>query len=244
MPRGKTEFASMPVFAMFLPFLAAVAQQTGAPITVKAYPWAPFISPMGEPFRSHSADDDPFVRWFRQADRNSDGFLTADEMSRDAVRFFERLDEDHDGKLGSEEVVAYETDIAPEVQVNSSWKRTRKDAAAEPMSDGERRDRRRRGDSVDGYHPDGLQGAARYGLLNIPEPVTGADLDLNGTVTIDEFRRSAVYRFQLLDTQRQGRLTMRELESRIPSRPDAKRRAKNRSDAVDTRIGIPLPGGN
>ena len=237
----------MPVFAIFLPFLASVAQQGGPPITVKAYPWAPFISPMGEPFRARSTNDDPFVRWSRQADRDGDGFLTADEMRGDAVRFFERLDSDHDGKINSEELVAYETEIAPEVQVNSNWKRTWVESAAKAQSgdDGDRRDRRRRrGDSVDGYHIDGLQGAARYGLLNIPEPVAGADLDLNGIVTIDEFRRSAVYRFQLLDTQRQGRLSLPELETRIPSRPDPKRRAKRRNDAADTRIGVPLPEGN
>jgi Ca2+-binding EF-hand superfamily protein len=237
----------MPVFAIFLPFLASVAQQGGPPITVTAYPWAPFISPMGEPFRARSTNDDPFARWFRQADHDGDGFLTADEMRTDAVRFFERLDSDRNGKINSEELVAYETEIAPEVQVNSNWKRTRLEAAADKQSDVDRDRRegkRRRGDRVDGYHPDGLQGAARYGLLNIPEPVAGADLDLNGTVTIDEFRRSAGYRFQLLDTEHQGRLTLRELESRIPSRPDAKRRVKRRNEGVDTRIGVSLPEGN
>jgi len=233
-------------FTVFLQLLASVAQQGGQPIMVTAHPWAPFISPMGEPFRSLSKADDPFVRWFREADRNGDGFLTADEMRADAVRFFERLDSNHDGKIDSEELVTYEMQIAPEVQVNSNWKRTRQANLAEPEPgpDGDRRKRQRGDNGIDGYQIDGLQGAARYGLLNIPEPVAGADLDLNGSITLDEFGRSAVYRFQLLDSDRQGKLTLQGLESLIPSRPDARRRAKRRDDAVDTRIAIPIPEGN
>jgi hypothetical protein len=135
--------------------------------------------------------------------------------------------------------------VAPEVQVNSNWKRTRQANLAERQS-GTKGDRRRqRGDNgIDGYQIDGLQGAARYGLLNIPEPVAGADLDIDGSITLDEFGRSAVYRFQLLDRDHRGRLTLGELESLIPSRPHAGRRAKSRDDAVDTRIAIPIPDGN
>ncbi len=36
-----------------LPILAAAAQ-ADEPVMVTAYPWAPFISPMGEPFRGRS----------------------------------------------------------------------------------------------------------------------------------------------------------------------------------------------
>jgi Ca2+-binding EF-hand superfamily protein len=230
---------------MILPLLIAVAQESDAPISVTAYPWAPYISPMGEPFRSQAKNDDPFVRWFRQADRNHDGFLTSDEMVADGERFFETIDSNHDGKIDAEELVTYEFKVAPEVQVNSNWKETREAAAAE-RSNGERgkRDRnRRRGDNgVDGYQINGLQGAARYSLLNIPEPVAGADLDLNGNITLDEFRRSAAYRFQLLDSNRQGKLTLPELESLLPSRPHAGQRSKPRKDIADPRVGLPFPG--
>jgi Ca2+-binding EF-hand superfamily protein len=236
----------MHVFAVILPVLAYVAQDSGPPITVTGSPWAPFVSPMGEPFRSRSPDDDPFARWFHQADSNQDGMITAVEMRADASRFFQALDTNHDGEIDSEEIVFYEQEIAPEVQVNSNWKLSRQAAAADRQSGASRgeRKRRRTRDNVDGYQIDGLQGAARYGLLNLPQPVVGADADFNRKITLDEFTRAASYRFRLLDTRQAGRLTLAELETLIPARPKAGRRVKRPKDAVDTRIGVPLPEEN
>jgi Ca2+-binding EF-hand superfamily protein len=232
-----------------IPFLVAAAQaeEPPKPITVTGYRWAPFLSPMGEPFRSRTPDDDPFARWFHQADGNQDGMLTADEMRADAERFFAALDVDRDGRIDSEERMAYESKIAPEVQVNSDWKRTRQEAAAEARSgdDSDRGSRRRRwSNEIDGYQLDGLQGAARYGLLNLPEPVAGADANFDRFVSLDEFRRAASYRFQLLDKDRSGRLTLKTLEVLLPSRPKEGRRVKRPKNAVDTRIGLPLPEGD
>src|ERR1044072_3997326 len=165
----------MLLFALILAS-AAPADESSKPITVTAHPWAPFVSPMGEPFRSPSPDDDPLARWFRQADGNQDGMLTSEEMRADAERFFARLDADQDGRIDSEERMTYENEIAPEGQSSSQWERPRQEIAAEGRSGGARRDRRRRWDKkIDGYQVDGLQGAARYGLLNLPEPVSGAD---------------------------------------------------------------------
>jgi len=234
---------------LFVLILASAAQteEPSKPITVTAYPWAPFVSPMGEPFRSRAPDDDPFARWFHQADGNQDGVLTADEMRFDAERFFSRLDGNRDGRIDSEERMTYESEIAPEVQSNSQWKRTRQETAAEARSgdDSDRRDRRRRWDKyIDGYQLDGLQGAARYGLLNIPEPVAGADADFDRFVSLEEFRRAAAYRFQLLDSDRSGRLTLPNLQVLLPSRPKDGRRIKRPKNAVDTRIGIPVPMGD
>ena len=234
----------MLLFALILAS-AAQADEPSRPITVTAYPWAPFVSPMGEPFRSRSREDDPFPRWFRQADGNQDGLLTADEMRADAERFFARLDGNRDGRIDSEERMTYENEIAPEVQSNSQWKQTRQEIAAEALSGDNRRDRRKRWDkNIDGYQLDGLQGAARYGLLNLPEPVSGADADFNRIITLDEFRSAALYRFQLLDSDRSGRLTIQNLEALIPSRPKDGRRVKRSKNAVDTRVGLPLPAGN
>lgn len=234
-----------------IPFLASAAQaQTedqSAPIIVRAYPWAPFISPMGEPFRSRAPDDDPFARWFHQADRNQDGVITADEMRADAERFFTRLDANQDGRIDSEERMAYESEIAPEVQSSSRWKQTRQEMAAEPRSDddSEQGDRRRRwAKDIDGYHPDGLQGAARYGLLNLPEPVAGADADFDRFVSLEEFRSAAAYRFQLLDSDRSGRLTFDKLKVLLPTRPKEGQRVKRPKNAHDTRVGLPLPEEN
>ena len=232
---------------LFVLILASAAQadEPSRPITVTAYPWAPFVSPMGEPFRSRSRDDDPFARWFRDADGNQDGVLTADEMRADAERFFTRLDANQDGRIDSEERMTYESEIAPEVQSNSQWKQTRQEIAAEALSGDDRRDRRRRWDkNIDGYQLDGLQGAARYGLLNLPEPVSGADADFNRIITLDEFRSAALYRFQLLDSDRSGRLTFQKLEVLVPSRPKDGRRVKRPKNAVDTRVGLPLPARN
>lgn len=236
------------LFAL-ISFLASTAQteEPPAPIIVRAYPWAPFISPMGEPFRSRAPDDDPFARWFHEADRDQDGMLTADEMRADAERFFAKLDVNQDARIDSEERMTYEMEIAPEVQSSSKWKLTRQESAAQPPSDDgtERSERRRRwANDIDGYQPDGLQGAARFGLLNLPEPVAGADADFDRFVSLDEFRRAASYRFQLLDSDRSGRLTMQNLKRLLPSRPKEGKRIKRPKNAVDTRIGLPLPEGN
>ena len=77
-----------------------------------------------------STGEAPIARWFGQADRNRDGMLTADEMQADADRFFARLDSNHDGQIDPEELKTYEWEIAPDVQVNSNWKRPRGETAA------------------------------------------------------------------------------------------------------------------
>lgn len=230
----------MPMSALIIPALIAVAAAEEAPITVRGYPWAPFISPMGEPFRSTS--EAPIARWFGRADRNRDGTLTTDEMQLDADRFFARLDSDHDGQIDPDEIRAYEWEIAPEIQVNSDWRRRRdQPAIAEQVkSDRDSDDGPRRHDEHDGYRIDGLQGAARYGLLNIPQPVASADADFNRAITLIEFRQAASNRFKLLDEGGLGRITLPELEARLPLRPKGKR-AKPRKGTPDARIGLPLP---
>jgi hypothetical protein len=195
---------------------------------------------MGEPFRARSRSDDTLALWFGQADRNQDGLLTPDEMQSDAERFFMRLDDNHDGEIDPEEVIAYEWEVAPEIQVNSRWRSSGSQAAANRSRVGAT-ERPGASDRHDGYQVDGLQGAARYALLNIPEPVAAADADFNRTITRGEFRQAAVYRFQLLDSDRQGKLTLQKLQALVPPPPKAGRRAKQDKNAVDTRIGLPLP---
>ena len=58
-----------------------------------------------------------------------------------------------------------------------------------------------------------LQGAARYGLLNIPEPVAAADTDFDRGVSLAEFRFAAVRRFQLLDSTRSGAIRLDQFEA-------------------------------
>ena len=237
----------MPLPALIIPILMAAAVAEEAPIIVKAYPWAPFISPMGEPFRPPSSGEAPIARWFVQIDRNGDGMLTADEMQADADRFFVRLDSNRDGQIDPDEIKTYEWEIAPEIQVNSDWRRPRgqADAGSGPKSDHPDGDgeRSRTHDVHDGYKINGLQGAARYGILNIPQPVKSADADFNRAITQVEFRQAALARFKLLDSTGQGRIMLPELVERLPLRPKGKR-AKRSKDQLDTRIGLPLPEGD
>jgi hypothetical protein len=241
---------------MALLLAALLAPPASAPITVTGHAWAPFISPMGEPFRAKTATDDTLADWFYQADSNRDGVLTQAEMQADARRFFERLDTDHDGQIGPDELANYEYEIAPDIQVMSKTKRLPGQAApavrqadtAEgdvPLPRDRPRDRQRMRD--EDYASLGmgnaLQGAARYALLNIPEPVAAADTDFNRAVTLQEFEQAAAARFQILDTAHQGRLTLAQLEA-MPHAPSTDKHRKLRDVNVDdNRIGNPLPPG-
>ena len=243
----------MPLAALLLPLLAgAVGAPDNRPVLVTGHQWASFISPMGEPFRARSATDDTLADWFRQADRNHDNVLTLDEMEADAERFFARLDDNHDGQIDPDELANYEYEIAPDIQVMSRTKRVPGQPAPVVKSDPEddqfaehSHRKRGRGDEVDASLGIGgaLQGAARYGLLNMPEPVAAADTDFNRSITLEEFQAAAVARFQLLDTAHQGRITLAQLEA-MPHAPSVgKRHARLKDDSPDNRIGNPLPTG-
>lgn len=237
----------MPLAAFLLMMLAPASS---APINVTGHAWAPFISPMGEPFRAHTPADDTLADWFYQADRNRDGVLTADEMQADADRFFAKLDADHNGEIDPDELANYEYEIAPEIQVMSRTRRAPGQGAPKvKASDGdddraEDRPRKPRQEDFSSLGMGGaLQGGARYALLNIPEPVAAADTDFNRGVSREEFRQAAAARFQLLDTSHQGRLTLAQLEA-LPHVPGGDRhRVKFKEDSPDNRLGNPLPSG-
>jgi EF hand len=256
----------MPAPLFLLALLGPVAQtptSPSAPITVTGHPWAPFISPMGEPFRAHTPTDDTLADWFYRADRNHDGVLTGDELVADAERFFAKLDIDHDGEIGPEEIANYEYELAPEIQVMSKTrpvagqhipvaKKAHPDDSADAddsddsigLGHSRERQRDRAGEVAASLGIGGaLQGAARYSLLNIPEPVAAADTDFNRSITLEEFKQAAIARFQLLDGTHVGKLTLAQLEA-MPHAPklDGKR-SKRKDDAADERIGNPLPTG-
>lgn len=202
------------------------------PIIVVGRGWAPFISPMGEPFRAQSAEDDTFANWFRQADRDGDSTLTAAEMDADALRFFAALDSDGNKTILPEEIVAYEWEVAPEIQVNSRWR----DPRGTPKPE-------KKPARTSWYDPDGRQGAARYALLNMPQPVAQADTNFDRAVTVDEFRSAAAYRFQLLDRNSDKNLALAELRTLLPPPRSARKRQKIDKNARDTRVGTPVPIG-
>lgn len=213
-----------------LTLMLAIQATEPEPITVVGRNWAPFISPMGEPFRAQSAEDDTLANWFRQADRNGDSALGAAEMDADAVRFFGTLDNDGNKLILPEEIVAYESEVAPEIQVNSRWR----DARGAPV-------RKKKAARPSGYDPYALQGAARYALLEIPQPVAAADTNFDRAVTVDEFKLAAAQRFQLLDRNGDRQLDLAELRILLPLPRHLQKHKRFTKEPRDTRIANPVP---
>jgi Ca2+-binding EF-hand superfamily protein len=226
------EANSMPIAPLFL--LLSAAQLPAAAPPAPAAPsgerhWRRlFISPMGEPFHPAGRDDDALADWFRQADRNHDGRLTLDEMQQDAERFFASLDVAHDGEIDPDDITRYETVIAPEISSGPHLEMAALDAGS--SDEGNQRGGARGGHG--GGHRGGggggsrwrnqddnesHQGAARYGLIDLPEPVVSADSDFNRGVSLSEFRNAAAQRFIALDIDHHGFLTLAELESIRPA---------------------------
>jgi Ca2+-binding EF-hand superfamily protein len=166
---------------------------------------------MGEPFRAASRDDG-LADWFHQADRNHDGQLTLDEVQADADRFFALLDVNHDGEIDPDEIERYETVVAPEISSAAHFAMAAMDAAA-PEGGGHGH---RRG-GYGGGENDQHQGAGRYGLLDLPEPVTAADKNFNRGVSREEFRQAAAQRFIALDLDHHGYLSLSSLQSIRPA---------------------------
>ena len=222
--------------------VAVTAAPQEGPIVVTGRGGVPFISPMGEPIRARTPNEDTLARWFNQVDRNHDGFLTPDELVADAESYFAVLDTNNDGQIDPDELQRYEWQVAPEIQVNSRLRRARapgeKPDKADAASAEDEKDPRKRPKNRDNadYGP---QGAARYALLNIPEPIAQADADLDRAISLQEFRQAALERFQLLDKQHTGRLTLQQLEAMKPVITG--KRPKHHDGDPDERIGVPLP---
>ncbi|HEX8308335.1 MAG TPA: hypothetical protein VF645_07935 [Allosphingosinicella sp.] len=180
-------------------FLSASPGLPAKPAPPPPAPAGPFLSPMGEPFRSARAQSDNVGTWFAAADRDRDQALTGAELREDSERFFGLLDSDRDGELEMAEIARYENEIAPEVQVGLQMRAT---------GFGDWQGGKRRRVPVYRY---GVDGAARYSFLDIPHPVMAADEDLNRGVSRAEFDRAAAERFKLLDKDRDGRLMRAEL---------------------------------
>lgn len=186
-----------------------------------------FISPMGEPFRGTREGPAPQDAWFDGADANHDGTLSEDEMIADAARFFAALDQRKDGEIDPDDIERYETVLAPEIRV-----RGMEGARPGGRGPGGRGGGRRGGPPGGGGGPGGegrgggdgdsprsggdrsagmKQGAARFGYLDYPEPVTVADRNLNRGVDPAEFAKAASARFAMLDANHDGKIEKGEL---------------------------------
>ena len=168
-----------------------------------------FISPMGEPFRRADGPGEPIERWFDGADTDDDGAVTVTEFLADAARFYATLDVNSDGEIAPDEMIRYETQIAPEVQagMRMTYVLDRNGRPIQP--------RRQR----PGLGPYGMGTQA---LLTIPQPVISADADFIRGVSLAEFRHTAGRRFLLVDRNHDGRLTRDELAP--PPEEDLRRR--------------------
>ena len=170
-----------------------------------------FISPSGEPFRG----TDGLAAWFARADADHDGAITAAEFQADALRFFGVLDANHDGMIDGFELQAYEQNIAPEITaVDIGGPR-----GQAPAADGGGRGGG--GGMGGGGAPVGVgrRGAARFSLINEPEPVANADENLDGRVSLEEWKHATARRFAALDKARTGRLTLDGLKGKVPPPP-------------------------
>jgi len=157
-----------------------------------------FISPMGEPFR---ADHDPQDIWFDRADTNHDGALSSAEFDKDAARWFAVLDRGHDGEIDPGDIEYYETVLAPEIRVDADEGATASSGDDEGGGDSS--------SPKHAFHP--RLGAAHYGYFDYPEPVMVADTNFNRGVDAREFQRAADKRFDLLDTNHDGKIERSEL---------------------------------
>ena len=182
-----------------------------------------FISPMGEPFRQ----PDGFGAWLATADGDHDGVVTLAEFRADGQRFFKQLDPDGNGHIDGFEMQAYERERVPEIASISvddgpgrrgglfGWRR------GEPQGGG-RPDAKKAAAVQPGvFKGAGRAGAARFSLLNIPQPVANCDEDGNGRVSVQEWDHAMARRFAMLDKAGAGALTRERLR---PSLGDPKKR--------------------
>jgi hypothetical protein len=185
-----------------------------------------FISPAGQPFHAAPGEPYPVAKWFAQANTAHDGKLTRAEFRADAEAFFHVLDENHDGVIDGFEVNDYEQTVVPEIMGAYSGGPTtggrgRRGAPAAPNG-------RQSGPNAGANAV--LQGAAVYGLLNEPEPVTATDTKLDGRITLAEFLAAADRRFDKLDTKQLGYLTLDTLPKTPAEQMASGKYKQNRDD--------------
>lgn len=212
---------------MILVLLAAAAQAAAQPLPATRPDFPPpaaggmpnrpprrqlFVAPSGEPFRASAEAPYPVADWFARANTSRDGKLTEAQFTADFVAFAATLDRDHDGTIDSAELQNYETNILPEVHASDFGSAHGGDGGH--GAGGWGGDHARHGGDdggSDSGRPKPPQGAARFGLLPLPEPVAAMDTELRGRITRQAVLAAAYERFAQLDTAHRGYLVLAEL---------------------------------
>jgi len=199
-----------------------------------------FISPSGEPFRGEGG----LARWFAQVDTDHDGSITLEEFRADARHSFQVLDANHDGVIDGFELQTYEREIVPEIGVFAFEQPDAPRQRQSGMGGGSGRNGGPGGGMGGGRgggpgggmgggsrndptqlladqanavpKAAGRDGAARFSLLNEPEPIAAADADVDGKVTLAEWMAQTDRRFARLDRAKTGKLTMQGLLQQQP----------------------------
>jgi Ca2+-binding EF-hand superfamily protein len=195
-----------------------------------------FLSPSGEPFRPTAAAPDPLKTWFEQADGKHLGYLDREAFRADAVRFFKKLDENGDGVIDGFEVADYEHKLVPELGEEAEG-RIAGMGADRGSDQGGGSGSGQPGRPGGGRHRGGEQGEGGQGaetgrssqirppasrisqLIGEPEPVSGADFNLDSRITLDEWLQATDQRFDILDQAKTGKLTLDELRARFKPLP-------------------------
>lgn len=198
--------------------LALIAALAATPVLAQSRPDLQiFISPAGEPFRTTLDQPYPVDQWFKQADANTDGAITRDELIADSLAFFDKLDANKDGTVDGWENGDYEKKVAPEIMSRAAMAVAKPREANRPMG-GRRRPTLTPSDNFTPADGKGKMvadqsraGAGLYGLLNEIQPVMSQDSNFDRRISKAEATAAAKERFVLLDKDKDGKLVLATL---------------------------------
>ncbi|MDC7683613.1 hypothetical protein PQU92_10015 [Asticcacaulis sp. BYS171W] len=164
---------------------------------------AVFFSPSGEVFKAPLKDPYPTAVWFAAADTDKDGALSRDEFMNDALRFFAIVDRDGKKVITSQDNSHYEAVLAPEIAGFSPL-------VAQPKNPRRAEDEGDK-EAAQNRYVKRVVGAAQFSLINEPQPIRNADTNFDFRITVDEWINATGQRFDMLDANKDGKLTLAEL---------------------------------
>jgi hypothetical protein len=189
---------------------ACVLALLAGPASAKS---AVYMSLMGEPYWTNEAGQPPFDQWLAIADLDSDGAVSKVEFQKDADAFFESLDLNGDQIIDADEMVKYEQLAPGKTRAAGGGAKLPSSARPKPTPSSPVEKGMvaivTAGDvpSATRIHP----GGGQINYANVPQPVAMADRNLDRRVTMQEFRKTADMRFAARDTDKDGRLSRKEL---------------------------------